>query len=191
MEMEPERIEYLRSVYGNLDDHDIFLAHDIDDPVATMQNFPLYDAIEDSCLKLGHKAAVLHKVVKLDGDPDEVSDTDTHDLTAHILMPQAKLFVCHVGVNTVSLGYIIHIAQRQKKPGIYLLETGAEQSHIRELETQIFGCSLAVPERQQSMPFKPKQASGTPEIAAVIVYNGLEDCIRQLEPEIRMFFERN
>ncbi len=124
---------------GDIASYDIFLAHDIDDPEQGRTKLPLYDAIGDLCQRLGHKAAIPYRFVGYPGDSDELSPDETVMLINDVLIPQARLVLCYLGINSTSAGVMDGRAKLLGKDIVYFYETGTPLETIAETEQLVHG----------------------------------------------------
>lgn len=180
---------------GNVTDYDIFLAHDIDDPEQGGMKRPLYDAIGDLCQRLGHKAAIPYRFVGFEGDPAAVDPRGTFLLINDLLIPQARLVLCYLGINSTSVGVMDGRAKLLKKDIIYFYEAGTRLETIEETERLVTGIQK---ETRPGMPqlaraffhrTGPNQSLESYEnIRKIVEFTSLDDCLQQLEVAIRNAF---
>ncbi|MBW3010902.1 hypothetical protein KY326_01645 [Candidatus Woesearchaeota archaeon] len=162
-EDELERWKFLRSIVGDFSSYDIFFAQDITQrPDKTTAL--LYEGIEDTCRKTGHQAFVPSKSVGFPGDEHELQPRDSYVLINDIMIPNTKVVLAYIGLQSTDVGMMMGRTIRAKKPMIYICE---EENEKNVLELYDY-----------------------PKVVGFVKFTGLADCCDKLETEINKFFDK-
>lgn len=189
-----ERIALLRSTIADIESYDIFLAQDISDAEKGKQKIPLYDSVESLCARLGHKAFVPYKFVKL-GDPDEMVPRNAYILINDIMIPQSSLILCYLGINSADAGVMDARAKILGKNIIYFYEQDAALETVDDVQHKVLGVPLetGLVARQMPRVFLHRDSpSGElyrySRIKGIVKFDSIEDCVKKLEPKIKACF---
>jgi hypothetical protein len=162
-EDELERWKFLRSLAGDFSSYEVFLAHDISKrPEESI--ILLYEAIGDLCNRLGHKAFLPYTAVGFPGDKHELQPRDSYVLINDIMVPNTKLVLAYIGLQSADVGAMSGCAMRHEKPIIYVCEKENAKNILELYEYN--------------------------KVVGFVKFNDLADCCDQLETEIKKFFDK-
>lgn len=185
----PPRGFFVREGY-----YDIFLAHDIEDAVKGKEKVPLYEAVGSLCARLEHEAFLPYRSVGFQGEPDEMPARETYVLLNEIMLPQAQLVLCYLGINSASVGSMDARAKKLQKDIIYFYEEGTHLETVAEGEALVHGLPpvdselLQIPLAFLHQDTRTLTLQSYPKIKGVVEFTAIDDCIRKLRETLKNYF---
>lgn len=172
----------------------ILLAHDIDDPVKGREKIPLYDAVGSLCSSMGHEIFLPYRSVGFQGDSDELPGPKAHQLINEIMIPQVRLVLCYMGINSSSVRTMDQRAKKLDKDIIYFYEEGTRLETVAEVEAKNSDLPKADPSLLDiPRAFLHRDANtllldAYPYIKGAVEFNSIDDCIYKLRETLNMYY---
>ena len=188
----PAHLEKLTGLsFHEVEDFNIFLAHDIDNAELGRQRVPFYDRVAEVGENLGHKVFVPYRFTKFPGEEGEMKDTDTVRLM-DMMVSHSKLILCYLGINSTSVGHFIGHAMNKAKDIIYFYEKGTQLETVAQVEGMFLGGIPA--EEREEVRKEPRvlwhrnqgrKLYRYPNVMEVIEFETEQECYERLEAAIK------